>query len=105
MGRGGPLPPFTLHLVVVAVVVPIPVRGDPLGVIMGWAVPATGDPDIMARGAVPVPVDPDEVGAGTGTFDDDLVARGRRGSVNREIEREVREDGGRQGCRGCKSGD
>jgi hypothetical protein len=76
--------PFALYLVVMAVAIPVPVRGNPRTVPMGRVIPAAADPDIMARGAVPVAAYPDIVRARRHA-DDDLRPRGRGRSVDLDV--------------------
>src|SRR5580700_10809427 len=97
--------PLTLGLVIVAVAVPVPMGGDPFGMSMGWTIPVSGNPDIVAGSAVPVAANPDVVR--TGSYPDDHLRPGRRRRcVHGDAQADVTQNGGggvdpdRQGGKG-----
>jgi hypothetical protein len=65
-----------------AVVVGFPAGSDPDVMPMRRTIPMARAPHLMAGSAIPIATHPDVIGAGTGGFHDDFVARGRRGSVD-----------------------
>jgi hypothetical protein len=82
--------PF-VHLPTLPVVVVV--RVAPVGSGVGWAVPASSDPDVASVVDTPVPVNPLIAFArGTWTY---LVAQGRRGSANIDVN--LREGGHSKG--------
>ena len=75
------LTPLAPDLVVMAVVITLPMRSQPVTAAMRGTIPVSAYPDIVAWGPVPVAANPDEFGAGTVAFNDYLPSRRRRGII------------------------